>query len=92
MLWAFSAPFSCLFHKGLSSPWQPVIGHHKGFYLAIRWLMSLEPSQSIKCYNLIGVFFSARPHPLYTLRTHSAKKRIGDGQRENKAGVKKIRL
>lgn len=78
MLWAFSAPFSCLFQKGLSSPWQPVIGHHKGSYLAIRWLMSLEPSQSIKCYHLIGSF-SAIPQPPFPLRAPYAKKRIGDG-------------
>lgn len=42
ILWVFSAPSSCLFHKGLSSPWQSVIRHHKGFYLAVSWLMSLE--------------------------------------------------
>lgn len=85
----FSAPFPCLFHKGLSSPRQPVIWHHKGFYLAVRWLMSLEPWQPIKCYNLI-VLFPAIPHPPYPPRPHCTKKRIGDwGGRGNKIDVKR---
>lgn len=61
--------------------------HHKGFYLAVRWLMSLEPWQSIKCYNLI--VSSAIPHPPPGPLRFPCAKRENWG---NKIDVKKNRL
>lgn len=64
----------------------------KAFYLAVRWLMSLKPWQSIKCYNLIVFSFPAISYPPYPWDLIVQKRELGMGWKGNRIDVKKNRL
>ena len=64
----------------------------KAFYLAVRWLMSLKPWQSIKCYNLIVFSFPAISYPPYPWDLIAQKRELGMGWKGNRIDVKKNRL